>query len=306
MLRKAYILLVLPLLFILPLNAETLASQNRWDVDDTYEVASDTITVYSQPDIHSEPQFILYKGMDIEPAETKFVDGHLWFKLADKNYWVVALEPGGNAQLTAKISTDVQYIEDYYGILDRPHNYAMKMVKRPGAVGHMETYSKVGDEYVFRNVYELSYRKEGMKDAYGDLKTIGGHVVRYLYRTTRSSMNGWDASGEHFGVYKTSFPMPHDGLPHLLKGDISIYQYNKLPAINQHSNGEFYPHPGSYMGADIVLHTKRKGSRGCINIENEAMSFLYHEDLVTELDREIIPLIIYDEDVIAPPIGKLL
>ena len=119
-------------------------------------------------------------------------------------------------------------------------------------------------------------------------------------------MNGWDASGDPFGVYKTSFPMPHDGLPHLLKGNISTYQYNKLPAINQNSNGEFLPHPGSYMGADIVLHTKRKGSRGCINIENEAMSYLYHKDLVTELDREIIPLVIYDEDVIAPPIGKLL
>ena len=44
----------------------------------------------------------------------------------------------------------------------------------------------------------------------------------------------------------------------------------------------------------------------CIMVPNEAMSRLYHEDLVTENDQEIIPFIIYDEDVIAPPIGQLL
>ena len=36
------------------------------------------------------------------------------------------------------------------------------------------------------------------------------------------------------------------------------------------------------------------------------MSFLYHEDLVTENDQEIIPFIIYDEDVVAPPTGRIL
>lgn len=36
------------------------------------------------------------------------------------------------------------------------------------------------------------------------------------------------------------------------------------------------------------------------------MSRLYHEDLVTENDQEIIPFVIYDEDVQAPPIGQLI
>ncbi len=306
MLRKAFLLLVLLTLLIAPLNAETQANQSRWSLGNTYEISSNTLTVYSQPDIHSQPAFHLYKGMDIKPSEIQNSDGYKWFKLANKNYWVPALEPGGITHLIIKTSTDANYIEDYYGVLEMPHNFAVKMVKYAGAKGHMEIYKKVGEEYALQSSYDISYRKDGEKDEYGDLKTVGGNVVRYMYRTTRSSMNGWDASGDKFGVFKTSYPMPHDGLPHLLEGHISTYQYNKLPAINQHSNGEFYPHPGSYMGADIVLHTKRKGSRGCINIENEAMAYLYHEDMATELDREIIPLVIYDEDVIAPPIGQLI
>ena len=55
-----------------------------------------------------------------------------------------------------------------------------------------------------------------------------------------------------------------------------------------------------------MLHTKNRGSRGCINIENDEMSFMYHSDLVTENDKEIIPLVIYDEGVDAPPIGVLM
>ena len=159
-----------------------------------------------------------------------------------------------------------------------------------------------------QHTYTTSYRKEGEKTKYSDLKSPGGKVIRYLYRTTRSGMNGRDKDGNKFGVYKVSYPMPHDALPHLLAGRINIHQYNKIPTINYQGSGEnrmLYPHPTSYMGANIVLHTKRKGSRGCINIPNEAMSRLYHEDLVTENDKEIIPFVIYDEDVIAPPIGQL-
>ena len=100
--------------------------------------------------------------------------------------------------------------------------------------------------------------------------------------------------------------MPHDGYNRLMEGTLTDYQYNKLPAINKYDNGQLYPHPESNMGANIVLHTKRKGSRGCIMIPNEAMSDLYHKDLVTENDTEIIPFIIYDEDVIAPPAGVLI
>ena len=89
-------------------------------------------------------------------------------------------------------------------------------------------------------------------------------------------------------------------------GTLTEYQYNKLPAINKNSNGQYYPHPPSNMGADIVLHTKRRGSRGCIMIPNEEMSHLYNHDLVTENDTEIIPLVIYDENATAPPVGQLL
>jgi len=172
----------------------------------------------------------------------------------------------------------------------------------------METYEKTDDGYRLRHIYPITYRKEGQKTRYGDLKSPGGNVVRYMYRTRRSGMNGWDKNGNPFGVYKISYPMPHDALPHLMAGRITEAQYNKIPAINWKGEGEnrmLYPHPHSYMGADIVLHTARKGSRGCLNIENEQMSFFYHEDLVTENDKEIIPLVIYDEEVIAPPVGDL-
>lgn len=314
--RKPLLLFVMLLMLISPLSAVAKETQktasislpkiNRWNLDDSYEISAKTLTVHSQPDIHSPVQFTLYHGMEINPTEVQIIGGYRWFRITERNFWIAAIEPGGISNLTIKDSSQANYIEDYYGILEMPHRYAVKMVKEPGAVGRIETYRKESAGYILQNTYEISYRKEGEKTKYGDLKTIGGNVVRYLYRTTRSSMNGWDNDGEPFGVFKTSFPMPHDGLPHLLAGKINTYQYNKLPAINRHLNGELMPHPGSYMGADIVLHTKRKGSRGCINVENEAMAYLYHEDLVTELNTQIIPLIIYDEGVIAPPIGTLL
>ncbi|MBU0577277.1 hypothetical protein KKF73_01780 [Patescibacteria group bacterium] len=244
--------------------------------------------------------------MDITPSESLIADGYKWFRLGNENYWVPVLEPGGISNLTVKNSSELNVIEDYYGILEMPHNFAVKLVKYPEAEGRIETYRKVGDEYVLQYTYPVSYRKEGKKEIYGDLKTVGGNVVRYMYRTMRSSMDGWDASGDPFGVYKISYPMPHDGLPKLFSGSLSLAQYNELPAINRNPAGNYLPHPGGRLGADIVLHTKRKGSSGCINIENEAMSYLYHQDLATELDREIIPLVIYDEDVIAPPVGQLL
>lgn len=200
------------------------------------------------------------------------------------------------------------HIIDRYGILNMPHRYAVKFVKYPGAIGRMETYEKKGDEYIMRHTYTADYPKEGPKENPWDLKTVGGNVVRYLYRTTKSGMNGWNKESESFGVYKVSFPMPHDLEPLLEAKKITKAQYDKIPAINYKGIGEnkmLYPHPKSAVGADIVLHTARKGSRGCIMIENEAMSRMYHEDLVTENDKELIPLIIYDEDVIAPPIGQL-
>ncbi|MBN2087237.1 hypothetical protein JW758_02725 [Candidatus Peregrinibacteria bacterium] len=197
------------------------------------------------------------------------------------------------------------YIVDEYGILDLPHRYAVKFVKYPGAQGRIETYERVDSEYIMRNTYTTYYRKDGPKDRYGDLKSPGGNVVRYIYRTTNTGMGGWDKNGEPFGAYKVSFPMPHDARPLLESGQMSQAQFDKIPAIN-YINGRLYPHPASMLGADIVLHTKVRGSRGCITIPNEAMSQLYHEDLVTENDTEIIPFIIYDEDVIAPPIGQLM
>lgn len=199
-------------------------------------------------------------------------------------------------------------IVDRYGILKMPHQYAVKFVKYSGSIGRLETYKKISDEYVMQHTYTADYPKEGPKQSPWDMRTAGGNTIRYLYRTTRSGMNGWDKNREHFGVYKVSFPMPHDLEPLLKAGKISEAQYNKIPIINyQGSKGGkmLYPHPKSAVGADIVLHTAKRGSRGCIMVENEAMSRLYHEDLVTENDQEIIPFVIYDEDVVAPPIGEL-
>lgn len=194
-----------------------------------------------------------------------------------------------------------RYIVDEYGILDMPHQYAVKFVKYPGAQGRLETYKKEGDEYVMTNTYITYYRKDRPKDKYGDLKSPGGNVIRYLYRTTNTGMGGWNKEEESFGAYKVSYPMTHDARPSLESGKMSQAQFDKIQAIN-YINGHLYSHPHSMLGSDIVLHTKIKGSRGCITVPNEPMSRLYHEDLVTENDQEIIPFVTYDEDVIAPPI----
>lgn len=294
--------IICALTFILTHNVA--ARGNYWDEDHTYIVTSETVPVFIGPDADSGSKFLLYKGMEFKPGDVIDTENYKWFKIGDKSYWVPAIAPNGVVNLTMNSESEKQKIIDLYGIMDMPHRYAVKMVKYPGAKGRIETYKKIGDEYVMQHTYTTVYRKEGPKTKYGDLKSPGGNVIRYLYRTTNSSMNGWDKSGQKFGVYKVSYPMPHDALPHLLAGRISTYQYNKIPAIN-YIGDKLYPHPGSYMGADIVLHTAKKGSRGCITVENEAMSMMYHEDLVTENDKEIIPFIIYDEDVEAPPIGEL-
>lgn len=246
--------------------------------------------------------------MKLEPTDVVIENGYKWFKVGDRNLWVPAVEPQGVVNVAPQEDPHAPEIVDLYGIMDMPHRYAVKWVKYKGAQGRIETYKKVGDEYVMQHTYSIYYRKDGPKDRYGDLKSPGGSVIRYLYRTTRSGMNGRDKTGKSFGVYKVSFPMPHDAFPHLLAGHIGSAQYNKIPAINWQGSGKnriLVPHPDSYMGADIVLHTKKRGSRGCITVQNEMMSFLYNEDLVTENDKEIIPFIVYDEDVIAPAIGKL-
>lgn len=276
-----------------------------WDEDSVFTVSAPTLPAYKNPSLEEKAQFDLYRGMAVEPLESKLINGVKWFKI-DGNFWVPAAEPMGKVNVTA--SEPSSQIIDLYGIMQQPHRYAVKMVKEPGAVGRMETYKKTENGYVLQHTYPIFYRKEGQKSRFGDLKSPGGNVIRYMYRTTKSGMNGWDKNGESFGVYKISYPMPHDALPHLEAGRISVAQYNKIPAINYVGNDDnkhLIPHPHSYMGADIVLHTKNKGSAGCINIENEAMSFFYHDDVVTENDKEIIPLIIYDEDVAAPPIGEL-
>ncbi len=199
-------------------------------------------------------------------------------------------------------------IVDRYGILKMPHQYAVKFVKYHGSIGRLETYKKIGDEYVMQHTYTADYPKEGPKQSPWDMRTVGGNTIRYLYRTTRSGMNGWNKDREHFGVYKVSFPMPHDVEPLIEAGRLPESYVNKIPIINyrgSEGNQMLYPHPESAVGANIVLHTARKGSRGCIMVPNEAMSQLYHEDLVTENDQEIIPFVIYDEWVEAPPIGQL-
>lgn len=220
----------------------------------TYEVSDDTLEVYSKPTTTARSLFVLYKGMDITPTETMFKDGYKWFKFGPQNYWIVAVQPSGYTNVH-RLNLNRSHIEDQYGILEQPHNYAVKMVKFAGATARIETYMKVNGEYKLRNTYTGSYPNDGPKDEYGDYKTVGGNVVRYLYRTTRTGMGGKDSRGNEFGAFKVSFPMPHDGYERLMKGTLTTYQYAKLPAINKRSNGDFFPHPGSNMGADIVLQT---------------------------------------------------
>jgi len=305
MLKKIIILSAISALtFILTHNVE--AKDSTWNLKQPFNIATNSIQIYKAPNLESSMAFNMLKGMQFNPIETVLNNGIKWIKISN-SFWLPAIEPNGIVNV--KQNKKTPYIKDIYEIFKEPHKYAVKMVKYPGAKGRIETYKKVGKRYIMQHTYTVSYRKDGQKTKYGDLKSPGGNVVRYLYRTTKSSMNGWDKTGKPFGVYKVSCPMPHDALPHLLTGRITPQQYNKIPTINWKGEGEnkiLYPHPKSYMGADIVLHTKRKGSRGCLNIENEQMSFFYHKDVVTENDKEIIPFVIYDEDIIAPPIGQLL
>jgi len=304
MLKKLITLFIICVLTLTPTQITGAeAKSQRWNIYQTYTIESEGMPVFTRPDFNSNPAFELQKGMLVKPTASIDKDGFKWFKLNNK-YWIPAMEPGGVVHLSLNTNYDPKKIVDLYGILDQPHKYAVKLTKYPGAIGKIETYRRVNGHYELNSVYEASYRKDGPKAKYGDLKSPGGPVVRYLYRTTYSSMNGWDKSGNKFGVYKVSFPMPHDALPYLLDGKMSTYQYNKIPAINYHG-GMFHPHPHSMLGADILIHTKAKGSLGCINIENEEMSNFYHNDIMTENNKEIIPFVIYDEDVVAPPTGQL-
>lgn len=271
----------------------------------SYEVINSSINVYSSPNEDARILFKLYKDMDIFPSEFKQVDGEFWFRFEPGNNWVMGRDKDDNS-LLQEVDLNENHIEDYYGILNEPHRFALKMVKYPGATARLETYEKVGNDYIFKDSYEASYPKEGSKDTFGDLKTVGGRGIRYIYRTRRTGMGGRNLDGETFGAYKIAFPMPHDGYEKYLKGELNSYQVAKLPAINKNHRGEFYPHPHSNLGADIVLHTASKGSRGCVIVENEMMSHIYQNDLTSKHDTELIPFVIYDEDVIAPPLGQLL
>jgi hypothetical protein len=288
-----------------PLASALASSQGRWGLGQTFVVSSDQLPVYQEPEIGSKPGPSLYKGMTFVPSAEEDRDGVQWFKVGTRSLWVPAEESGGIVNVAAEGAEAVApKIVDLYGILDQPHRYAAKLVKLPDAKGRLETYEKTADGYKLRHTYDLTYRKDGPKEKYGDLKSPGGPVIRYLYRTTNSAMDGRDKEGQSFGVYKVSYPMPHDALPYLLSGKMTLAQYADIPAINR-VNGKLYPQPQGMLGADILIHTVRWGSLGCFNIENEAMSSLYLEDLVTENDQEIIPLVIYDENVVAPPEGQL-
>lgn len=262
-----------------------------------------TLPAYASSE-DKEPAFWLYRGMEIKPQGADLRGKDLWikFEAGNRDYWIKGIDKGQKNYQQSE--SEKKGIIDSYGILDMPHQYAVKLVKKPEAKGAIETYKKINGKYVFQYSYEAAYPKEGPKSVYGDLKTVGGPIIRYMYRTTRSGMNGRDREGSAFGVYKISYPMPHDALPYFLEGKMGTAGYNKIPAINE-KNGQYFPHPHSAMGADILIHTGAKGSLGCINVANEAMAFLYEKDLVSANDREIIPLIIYDEDNEAPSTGEL-
>lgn len=284
------------------------ANAKVWSVNETYTIHRDRLSVHRNPSNASAVLFDLYKNMEITPTAIAIIDNEKWFKISEKDFWIKAISKDRDFNVYMNTSGPANQIRDLYGILDEPHNYAVKLTKFSDATGRLETFKKADGQYRYQESYSVHYPKAGPKDKYGDLKTVGGPVIRYLYRTTRSGMTGWDQQKRHFGVYKVSYPMPHDGLPFLLSGRMTLGQYLKLPALNFYMRDQkkvYYPHPHSILGADIVLHTERKGSRGCIVTDNERMSHLYFNDLVTENDHEIIPFIIYDEDQTAPQEGIL-
>ncbi len=304
MMKKLSVLISVGILTFGLANTSPVAkAQEAWELNRAFSVSSPTVPVYREPKTDSKSGFDVIKGMELTPTDSLTRDGIEWFKVGG-SYWIPAMEPNGIVNLSMKTAQETGKAIDLYGILDQPHRFAVKMVKMPGVKARLETYEKVKGAYVLRQSYDASYRKDGPKEKYGDLKTPGGPVIRYLYRTTRSSRNGRDKSGASFGVYKVSYPMPHDALPYLLSGKMSVAQFNRIPAIN-YVRDTLYPHPQGMLGADILIHTLRWGSLGCIMIGNEDMSSLYGKDLVSENDKEIIPFVIYDENVTAPPEGEL-
>lgn len=284
---------------------------SEWDKTGLFVVSAGTVKAYDSM-VLTKPKFTLYKGMQFQSQNIIDKDGvkFIQAKFGNKNYFIPAIQDGGNANVTpvgiyniASISEETGAIKDYYGILDQPHTYAIKLVKEKGAKGRLETYEKTDEGYVFRKSYQVKYPKEGPKVIYGDLKTVGGPVVRYVYRTTNTSRGG-SSAGKSFGGYKISYPMPHDALPYLEKGTMTVQSYNNIPALNV-KNGVYTPHPQGKLGADLVIHTDVWGSLGCIIMKNDQMANLYLKDLVTVNDKEIIPLIVYDENVVAPSEGQL-
>ncbi|MBI5421626.1 hypothetical protein HZA44_00630 [Candidatus Peregrinibacteria bacterium] len=303
MLKKLSMLITVGILTFEGVTPSIAMEQGVWDIHRTFSVSAPSVPAYREPRLEAKAQFDMPKGTAFAPIDSLSQDGIEWFKV-EGGFWVPALEPNGVVNVTMEAEAEQPKVIDLYGIMEQPHRFAVKMVKMPGAKARIETYKKVEGGYVLSHTYDSTYRKDGPKDKYGDLKSPGGPVIRYLYRTTRSAMNGRDKAGNLFGVYKVSYPMPHDALPYLLAGKMSLAQYNNIPAIN-YVGGTLYPHPHSMLGADILIHTKNKGSLGCINIENELMGQFYNEDLVTENDKELIPFVIYDEGVVAPPEGQL-
>ncbi|MFH0821054.1 MAG: hypothetical protein V1908_04755 [Candidatus Peregrinibacteria bacterium] len=275
------------------------AEENEW-----IRITAKTTEVRSNPDLKSKSLFTLYEGMQVPFDEVKVTPEGFWysFKIRKSTYWIQG-EINGEFQFK-RVTEELPRIIDSYGILNQPHRFVAKLVKYSSAAeGRLETYEKIEGEYVLSNVYPVTYRREGKKTDYADLRTVGGPVIRYMYRTMQTGMKGRDQSEREFGAFKISYPMPHDALPHFLEGRMGFASYNMIPVINW-LNDLLIPHPHSLMGADILIHTARKGSRGCINVENEQMSMLYYDDLAAENDHEIIPLVIYDENVETPSIGE--
>ncbi len=308
MFKNIFTLLVAAAL-ILPQTA-LQSSAASWRDFTRFEVASNELPVYGTPSKDSRPKFNLYKGMEIESVVADIVDGEKWLKIDSSRgqHWIPASEKGGIYNVSA-VAEAKSGIVDYYDILEQPHNYAVKLVKYADKPeGRIETFKRIDGDYVHHKTYNVTYPKVGPKDRYGDLKTVGGPVVRYLYRTKRSSMNGY-LNGERFGVYKVSYPMPHDALPWVLEGRMSLAEYNRIPTINYRgpeNDKQLYPHPQGRLGADILIHTEKHGSLGCILVDHAEMYDLFFEDLVSESNKEIIPFIIYDEDMVPTPEGQLL
>ena len=128
-LKRLFVLSIIGILVFFLTHTPVRAEKNTWADNGVFAVARQAIDIFGAPDIHSEPEFKIYRNMSFSPAETIIQNGYKWFKLGNKNYWAPAVEPNGIVNFVAEPKSENRRILDLYGIMNQPHRYAVKMVK---------------------------------------------------------------------------------------------------------------------------------------------------------------------------------